>query len=124
MGSIDADAFVAALKWRFDDPQNVLNDHVLWVGGGVGPDGAALVFYREHSDGPVLGRRYDVVEFASGFDPLGGVEDLADIAFSEDITDPTGRGVELPVDWADGLVPEGVTVEWVGEPAEDEKASR
>lgn len=115
MGSTDAMAFVAAVKERFDDPQSVLADSVEWVGGGVGPDGIALVSYREFADGPVLGRRYVVAEFATLFEPPCSVAELAGIAFANDITDPTGSGEVLPVDWARGLVPDGTVVEWIGE---------
>lgn len=115
----DAEAFVAAIKSRFDDPKNVLTDSVEWVGGGVGTDGNAVVLYREYFGGPLLGRRYDVAKFAARFHPPCSIEQLADIAIADEITDPTGRGVTLSVDWAKGFAPEGASPEWVGELYQD-----
>lgn len=114
MSNVDAATFVAAVKRQFDDPENMLTDSMVWVGGGVSLDGSAVVIYRPHQDGPVLGRRYLVAQFEAMFTPACTAEELADIVIANEITEPQERGVELPVDWADGLVPDGVTVEWVG----------
>jgi len=116
MSDIDPGEFVAAVHRRFDDPANPLASSVLWVGGGVSPDGRAVILYREpRTDGPVLGRRYDVPAFAELFEPAPDVEQLADIAFVEDITDPTGGGQVRARDWALGLVEDTLAIEWVGE---------
>jgi hypothetical protein len=74
----------------------------------------ATVLYRENPHRPVLGERFDLIEWASLFDPDLTPEGLADIAIDEQLLDPTGRGIRLDVDWADGLVDNPREVEWVG----------
>ena len=74
----------------------------------------ATVLYRENPHRPVLGERFDLVEWAALFDPDLTPEGLADIAISEQLLDPTGRGLRLDVDWADGLIDNPREVEWVG----------
>lgn|GEM_PF-7084770 len=116
MTALDATAFVAALRRRFADPQHPLASSVQWVAGGTSPDGRAVIIYREtRTDGPLLGRRYDLEAFSALFDPSFGVEELADVAFVQDITDPTSGGTVRATDWAVGLVPDTLEIEWVGE---------
>lgn len=86
-------------------------------------DDRVIVLYREYSSGPVLGRRYLLDEAMEASGNFYSAAELAGNAIDEDILDPTGRGIRLDVDWADGLIDDPSEIEWVGfgEPARDER---
>lgn len=80
-------------------------------------DSIAAVFEQQQAawaPGPILGRRYVLPEFKSLFDDDLSINDLAQIIVTDEISDPTGHGQVLPVDWAKGLVLPGQPVEWAG----------
>jgi len=108
-----ADRFVARIDAFFRaGPLGYIGDFELLATRADGD--VATVVYRENPHRPVLGERFDLVEWGSLFDPDLTPEGLADIAIAEQLLDPTGRGVTLDVDWADGLVDNPREVEWVG----------
>lgn len=114
MDSRDVAAFVSRVRERVMDRTDVFHGSLVWTAGGEGSDGSAIVLYQERPNGPVLGRRYDLDEFAGLFDPGLTVRDLADIAFLDDVADPTGSGTVRPeVGWADGFYVDAARVEWV-----------
>lgn len=76
--------------------------------------GGAVVLYREQPAGPVLGKRYDVQTFAALFSPALAADDLAEIAYRNELADPSGSGEVLDVGWADGLGYDRSQVQWVG----------
>jgi hypothetical protein len=81
---------------------------------GTDATGAVVVLYREQPDGPLLGRRFEMHKYAVLFDPKNEPEDLAMIALSDEILDPSGHGRRLNVDWANGLADDPAQVEWHG----------
>ncbi|WP_163547382.1 hypothetical protein [Candidatus Frankia nodulisporulans] len=83
-----------------------------WVGGRVLDSDHVVMLYREGAGGPVIGQHYQLSAFASMFDPETTTEGLAHIIFVDEITDPSGPGERLDVDWADGLVPDPSAVTW------------
>ena len=108
-----ADRFVARIDAYFRaGPPDYIGGFELLATRSDGD--VAIVVYRENPHRPVLGERFDLVEWASLFDPELTPEALADIAIAEQLLDPTGGGVTLDVDWADGLVGSPREVEWVG----------
>jgi hypothetical protein len=105
--------FVSRIAERIGDPKDIFHGDLVFVGGGRSPDGRAVILYRERVDGPVLGRRYDLERYAALFDPHLTVSALADIAFVDDVADPTGSGRELVVDWSDGIDHPDEIIYWV-----------
>jgi hypothetical protein len=85
-----------------------------WIGGKVLPDDSVVILYREWAPGPILGRRYVLPEFKALFDDDLSINDLAQIIVTDEISDPTGHGEVLSLDWAKGLVLPGQSVEWAG----------
>lgn len=86
---------------------------LVWVRGAEDADGAAVVLYRERPEGPVLGRIYRLGEYAAMFDSHLSIEDLADIAFADDLADPTGTGAENHVLDRQAGLEEGSGTQWV-----------
>jgi hypothetical protein len=98
-----------AARCRADEPAGP----VLVATGRRPDDGAVVIIYREALDASLLGRVYDLDSCSRLFDPALSVADLADIAYVDDLSDPSGRGVALRVDWARGLVPHPDDVGWI-----------
>lgn len=111
-GSV-AERFIRTIEGYFSAPGLFVSEQQL-EGTGTDTTGAVIVIYRERPDGPLLGRRYDIDEYPVLFDPKREPEDLAMIALSDDILDPSGHGTRLKVDWANGLVDDPAQVEWHG----------
>ena len=104
--------FADALVTLFAGEDMDTRTTTLLVAHATGDD--VIVLYREHPDGPVLGRRYDIEESMSQSGHYYSPTGLAGNALDEDILDPTGHGGLLDVDWADGLIDNPREVEWVG----------
>ncbi|MCK9894027.1 hypothetical protein [Frankia sp. AgB32] len=108
----DPALFLRLVREQVQDPENILGENVAWVAGRVLGTDSVVMLYREGADGPVIGRHYLVPELASMFDANVATEELARIVFVDEITDPSGPGRQLAVDWADGLVPDPSAVTW------------
>jgi hypothetical protein len=109
--STQAQRFVAriAARCRADEPAGP----VLVAAWSSGDDGPVVIVYREGPDAHLLGRVYDLDGYARLFDTGLSVEDLADIAYADDLCDPSGRGVALRVGGARALVPRPDDIGWI-----------
>lgn len=85
----------------------------IMVGARVLPDSSAVIIYRERAGSPVLGRRYDLTTYSRLFSPDSSARHLAEIAYADDLTDPSGSGTRLHVDWADGVVADPHEIGWL-----------
>ena len=111
--TVNAAEFVEAIRVKLGESPSIAPEKE-WVAGGITKDGDAVVLYRTISGGPVLGRRWNLQQFASLF----ATEDayvLADAAYTSEIAEPEGPAVLLDVTWAAGLVDSPREVLWVGE---------
>lgn len=108
----DPKLLLELVRDRVLNPHRILGKNVIWVAGRVLDADSVVMLYREGPGGPVIGQRYVLTEFASMFDPELTTDDLAEIIFTNEITDPGGPGESLNVDWADGLVPDPAAVTW------------
>lgn len=109
----DAKRFCAAIVRYFSEPDRAFGENVELIATRA-TDDVAIILYREFPTGPILGQRYELTDYATLFDPHLSPEELADIAFTDEITDPSGRGTRRDVDWADGLVEDPSSIEWLG----------
>ncbi|KZX21219.1 hypothetical protein [Rathayibacter tanaceti] len=113
MDSTAVARFVRHLRSRVEDNLDPRSAQLVWVRGVENADGDAVILYRESPGGPVVGRRYRLQDYAALFDVGSSPERLADIAFTDDVSDPTGGGVEdAAADERAGLDP-GSGVRWV-----------
>lgn len=113
MTSSDVARFLEHLRARVVDVRDPRSAALVWVLGVEDTEGDAVVLYRERAGGPLLGRRYRLPEYAALFDIGSSPERLADIAFTDDVSDPTGGGVEdAAAEERAGLEP-GSGVQWV-----------
>ncbi|SNQ51210.1 conserved hypothetical protein [Frankia canadensis] len=108
----DPALLVRLVRDLVQDPKSILGENVVWVAGRVLGADSVVLLYREGSDGPVIGKHYVLPELASMFSPNVTTEELARIIFVDEITDPSGPGRHLDVDWADGLVSDPSAVTW------------
>jgi hypothetical protein len=108
----DPERLLALARDQIQDPNRLLGKSVVWVAGRVLDSDSVVMLYRERPDGPVIGRHYVLSDFASLFDPDLDTRDLARIIVVDEITDPSGPGRALDVDWADGLVADPSAVTW------------
>lgn len=100
--------FLARIRARSDE--SAAHAAIL-VAGRVNPDGRIVLVYRERTGGELLGRLVDLDEMKPLFDP-NDPEWLADVVFSDEMSDPSGPGERLAVDWADGLVENPDHIGW------------
>ncbi|AZZ56535.1 hypothetical protein [Rathayibacter iranicus] len=105
--------FLERIRARVNDGRDPRAATLVWVRGAEDADGAAVVLYRERPEGPVLGRIYRLGEYAAMFDSHLSIEDLADIAFADDLADPTGTGTENQVLDRQAGLEEGSGTQWV-----------
>jgi hypothetical protein len=111
MESSREDQFLKVLHALFVERPSIAPEKV-WLGGGVSSDGGITVLYRGRTGGPVVGRRYDLVELASLFGtwvPSG----LAECVWASEIAEPEDIGCARDVDWADGLIDDPSRVCWL-----------
>lgn len=113
MCSPEVSRFLEQIRTRVNNGRNPRAATLVWVRGTEDADGGAVVLYRERPEGPVLGRTYLLGEYAAMFDAHLSIEDLADIAFADDLADPTGTGTEdRTLDRQAGLE-EGSGTQWI-----------
>lgn len=106
------EAFLSELQRLFETDTD-WNRGMQWVAGRALTDDIAVVLYRDHAAGAVLGRRYVLSDERRSFSENSAVE-VAGEAWTGDLIDPSGPGRTLSVDWADGLCERPGDVQWIG----------
>jgi hypothetical protein len=106
------DAFLTELQRLFATDTD-WNHGMQWVAGRALTDDIAVVLYRDHDAGAVLGRRYVMSDERRLFSDDSAAA-VAGEAWTGDLVDPSGPGRTLSVDWADGLCDRPGDVQWIG----------
>ncbi|MFH6678569.1 hypothetical protein [Clavibacter michiganensis] len=107
---VDGDAFVAAVRRRFEATPSLAPEKT-WVAGRASADGSAVILYSD-GQGRLRGRRWVLERLAARFAPRD-TRSLADAVYPNEVIEPDGPMTALDVDWADGLVEDPSRVGWV-----------
>jgi hypothetical protein len=107
---VDGDAFVAAIRRRFEATPSFAPEKT-WIAGRANDDGTAVIIYSD-GQGRLRGRRWVLERLAAQFAPRDA-RSLADSVYPNEVIEPDGPMTPLDVDWADGLVEDPSRIGWV-----------
>lgn len=109
----DMNVFLSSIREWFQNPDRRIGDNIELECAESSPDGVAIILIRLANSPRLYGYRYFLAEFAA----LTNARDSTALAWEAigEISEPSGAGKHLVVDWANGLTAEPSTVRWIGE---------
>jgi hypothetical protein len=114
MSNSESHLFLSFIQEWFQNDDRRIGDNIDLESVGISSDGAAVILFRYRNSSVLYGRRFEL----SGFTALTNARDTKALAWEAigEISEPSGPGQLLNVDWAAGLSSGTSTIRWVGQP--------